>query len=122
MEAARLVVIWGIKVYMIGVGAGPRYTTMQTVFGAQRVPTGGSDVDERTLKAIAEATGGRYFAAESADALRQASGEIDRLEKSRIETSEYSQASERFAWFAIPALALVLGEVLLGSTLLRRSP
>lgn len=121
-EAAKLAAAWGIKVYAIGVGAGPRFTTVQTAFGAQRVPTGGSDVDERTLKAIAEATGGRYFAAESADSLRQASTEIDRLEKSKIETDEYTQATERFGPFAMAALGLVLCELLLSATVLRRSP
>lgn len=122
MEAAKLAAEWGVRVYTIGVGAGQRYVTMRGMFGEERVPVGGSDVDERTLRAIAEATGGKYFAAEDGESLKAASAEIDRLEKTRVQTDEMTEATERFEWFAKGGLGLLVLEVVLAATVLRRSP
>jgi Ca-activated chloride channel family protein len=107
-EAARAL---GIKVYTIGVGR----------HGAPGGPD--SDViDEATLQKIADMTGGIYYAADNAKKFQEIYDEIDRLEKSEVEVKKYSHVRELFRWFIAPALGLVLVEVVLRNTLLRRIP
>jgi Ca-activated chloride channel homolog len=121
-EATELAKQWGIRVYTIGVGAGERYTVMHSpLFGDQRVRVG-SDIDEKMLTDIAEATGGKYWPAESGESLIKAYAAIDDLEKTRIDSTEYTSYTERFAPFAAAGGILILTELLLASTALRRSP
>jgi Ca-activated chloride channel homolog len=120
-EAAALAKEWGIRVYTIGVGAGERYAILGGVFGDRRVPVGGG-VDERMLTAIAEATGGKYWAAENGESLRKAYAEIDALEKTKIDSTQYTSFTERFAPFAGAGAALLAIELLLATTVLRRTP
>ena len=62
----------------------------------QNVPV---DVDEKTLAAIADMTGGKYFRATNNRALKQIYAEIDKLEKTRIEVKSYRSYTELFyAW------------------------
>lgn len=109
---------WGIKIYAIGIGSDPSNAPS---IGGFRFATG-PNVDERMLRALAEATEGRYWLATNADALEEIYAEIDSLEKTEIETSEYTQYEERFVPFAVLAAALLALEVI-GSTLVfRRAP
>jgi len=119
-EAARAL---GVKVYTIGVGSegqawipvdlGPR--------GWQKVlqPV---EIDEELLGEIASATGGRYFRATDAGALREVFRTIDGLEKTEIESRVRVLYGELFPWLLTPALGLLLTERLLGATRLRRLP
>ncbi len=81
-----------------------------------------SEVDETTLQAVAQETGGRYFRATSAELLGQVYREIGALEPSRVETRSYTR------WAEMGPLALGVGlgllglELLFGFTLLRRYP
>ncbi|MFN0133137.1 MAG: vWA domain-containing protein [Phycisphaerales bacterium] len=120
-EAATLCKQWGIRIYAIGVGAGERFAVMRGLFGDQRVPVG-SGIDERTLTASAEATGGKYWPAEDGESLRQAYAEIDALEKTRIDVQEFTSYHERFVPLAAAALGLLLFEAFVSATFLRRSP
>ncbi|MBN1884156.1 MAG: VWA domain-containing protein [Candidatus Krumholzibacteriota bacterium] len=120
-EAADLAARWGIKVYTIGVGAGEGVSTMQTLLGAFKVPSGGG-VDTATLQRIAERTGGVFRLAEDEASLREIYREIDRLEKSEIESVRYVDYQELFAPFALAGFILLLLEVLLGATFFRRLP
>ncbi len=120
-DAADQARAWGIRVYTIGVGAGERTVTMSTPFGPQKMSVG-SDVDERLLTKIASTTGGAYFAADSPTALRDAYAAIDRLEKTKIDATEHTAYTERFAPFGAGALALLALELLIANTYLRRVP
>jgi Ca-activated chloride channel family protein len=120
-QAAAIARDWGIKIYAIGMGGGEAFTTIRTPLGAMKVPAGG-DLDEETLRAVADTAGGRYFAAADADGLRRVYAEIDRLEKSDIEALEFAQYDEAFPPYALAAGALLLAEVLLACTWLRRVP
>jgi len=115
-QAAALAKEWGIRIYAIGIGS----PTVRTVFGDMPVPGGGADM--RTLNAIAEATGGRAWIATDADSLRQVYQEIDQLEKTKIESLEYTDYEENFALLAQIALGALLVEAALGATFLRRAP
>ena len=119
-QAAALARDWGVKIYAIGIGGGEEFITVQTPLGAVRVPTGG--MDEATLRTVAEVSGGRHFVAADGDALRNVYREIDRLEKTEIETLELSQHDEEFLPYALAAGLLLLSEIVLSNTWLRRAP
>jgi len=119
LEAARLAGEWGIRIYAIGIGE-DRASALGGLFNDLRMRLGG--VDERTLEGIAEATGGAFYRATDGASLREVYREIDRLEKSRIETVEFTNIDERFAPFAAAAACLLAMEVFLTCTLLRRLP
>lgn len=121
IDAARLAAEWGIKVYTIGIGAGAdSFQVLRTPIGEQRVRVP-SNVDEGTLKRIAELTGGAYHRAQDGEALRAVYREIDRLEKSSVSTVEYTDWQEKFILPASAGGALLALGLLLGSTWLRRT-
>ncbi len=121
IEAARLAKEWGIKVYAIGIGGRESFMTVKTPLGDYKVP-GGPGVDEATLKAVSGETGGAFRHADSAEKLREIYREIDRLERTEIESVRHIDYAERFAPFALVALSLLVLEQVLISTVLRRIP
>ena len=70
--------------------------TVKTPLGDYKVP-GGPGVDEATLKTIADETGGAFWLAESAEKLHEIYKEIDRLERTEIESVRHIDYAERFA-------------------------
>lgn len=119
-EAAKAL---GIKVYTIGAGTrGMAPFPMQDPFGGTVYRPVQVDIDEPTLEAIATETGGRYFRATDTESLREIYAEIDAAEKAPIEAPEHEERREAFAWLLWPALALVVGEAVLGETRLRKLP
>jgi Ca-activated chloride channel family protein len=77
IKAAELAAKKGLKIYTIGIGADEM--TVQTFFGRQRINPS-ADLDEKTLRAIAEKTGGKYFRARDTDQLQKIYALIDELE------------------------------------------
>jgi Ca-activated chloride channel family protein len=120
-EAAQLAKEWGIKIYAIGIGGKEAVATVKTLFGEFKVPMG-EGVDQRTLQTVADITDGTFWLAEDAKSLLQIYEEIDRLEKSEIESVRFVDYNEKFAVFALVALALIFGEAALSSTIFRRIP
>jgi len=98
IQAAHLAAQMGMRIYTIGVGA----PVEQNIFGL----SGNTDLDEGTLRAIAQATGGRYFRATDAHALRDVYREIDSLEPAAGRAQYLRPAQEWFTWPL--ALALLL--------------
>lgn len=119
-EAAALAKEWGIKIYAIGVG-GDDVVKVQTLLGTRMVRTG-EGVDREMLGRVAESTGGVFRMAEDAEALRAVYQEIDRLEKSEVESVRYLDYKEYFLPFALAAAILLVLETLLNCTLWRRLP
>lgn len=118
LDAADLSARLGIKLYTIGFGAG----FYRNAFGiVKRIPEG-YGVDEKTLKEMAEKTGGKYYSADSEEALKKIYSEIDSLEKSNIESYTYKNYTERFMSFTLGALAVLLLSYILSVTWLRRIP
>jgi len=74
------------------------------------------------LEEIARRTGGAYYRAEDQEALRSIYDEIDQLERTEITTNTYMEYNERFRWFLLPAVALLLFEVVLLGTRFRKLP
>jgi Ca-activated chloride channel homolog len=108
-----------IKVYTIGVGAHAANQLAVDRFGRRVAP---DVIDEKTLTAMADKTGGKYYRADSADTLRKIYDEIDKLERTEVETKKYVRVKELFPWAVVPGLALLLAEILLGNTVWRRLP
>ena len=123
LTAAEAAKALGVKVYAIGVGTrGTAPMPRMNVFGQKvyvQVPV---DIDEDTLKQVAEKTGGKYYRADSTDTLRSIYDEIDKLEKTEVEVKKFVEYQELFPWVVLPGLGLLLLEVLLNHTLWRRLP
>lgn len=123
ITAAEAAQTLGVKVYTIGIGSrGTAPEPYVDVFGVRRYRRVQVDIDEETLQKIAGRTGGKYYRADDAAKLRQIYDEIDQLEKTEVEMKKYQRYRELFAWFAGPALALVLIELALANTVMRRLP
>jgi Ca-activated chloride channel homolog len=123
-EAAVLARDAGIKVYAIGAG-----TTGVAPVRLEDPRTGRSElvqvpvsIDEELLRAIAARTGGQYFRAGDAAALREIYAEIDRLERTELEETRFFAYREYYDRLVALGLLLALAGLLLRASLLRRLP
>jgi len=120
LEAAKLAKEWGIKIYTVGIGGDPAAQQLRSPLGSFRFSQ--RTLDESTLSEIANITGGIYRRAGSGTALREIYEEIGELEKSEVESLRYLDYKERFLPFVLAAFVLLVGEVSLRDTWLRRLP
>jgi Ca-activated chloride channel homolog len=104
LEAARMAAASGLRIYTIGVGS----AVQQGFFGF----SGNNDLDEDTLKRIAETTGGEYFRATDARHLEDVYARIDQLEPSDARQQWYRPSEEWFPWPLGLALLLSLPAVI----------
>src|SRR6185437_14010227 len=119
-EAAQAL---GIKVYTIGVGMrGEAPMPSRDIFGRKILVPVPVDIDEDTLQKIADMTGGKYYRADNAERFKEIYAEIDKLEKSEAVVKKYTEYKELFGWFVVRGLTLLLGELLLKHTIMRRLP
>jgi Ca-activated chloride channel family protein len=114
-QAAQLAANLGVKVYTIDAGGEPPATASPEIQQQRR--TG-----RETLKAVADLTGGRSFAATSGTELLAAYREISALEKSEVQSYQYRRYFEYYPWLAAAALVLLLSVHLLERTRWRVSP
>jgi Ca-activated chloride channel homolog len=123
LTAAEIAKSLGMKIYAVGVGrkgVAP-FPVNDPVFGRRYVEVE-VQIDEESLKKIADMTGGRYFRAIDRYSLGQIFRTIDSLEKSKISVKSYTHYNEIFGYFLWPALALLLGESILSNTRFRKLP
>lgn len=123
LTAADIASALGIRVYTIGVGSmgTAPYPTVD-MWGNISFQPMKVEIDEEVLQQIAEKTGGRYFRATDKAKLKAIYDEINELEKTKVDVENFTRYEERFAPFALLALALLLGEFLLRTFYLRRIP
>jgi Ca-activated chloride channel family protein len=122
LTAAGIAQEFGIRVYTIGVGMiGMAPYPMRTPFGIQyqNVPV---EIDEELLQKISDMTGGKYFRATDARKLKAIYNEIDQLEKTKIEVTQFSRKKEEFYSAAMFAGVFLLIEILLAQTVFRKIP
>jgi len=108
LKAAELAARHGIKIHTVGVGAGEM--TARGLFG-ERKYNPSADLDEKTLRAIAEITGGRYFRARDPAELAEVYAELDALEPIDQEGETLRPTRALFHWplaVALGAFALLL--------------
>jgi len=118
--AAGIAKTFGVRVYTIGVGTrGMAPYPVQTPFGTQyqNMPV---EIDEGILKEIAQTTGGKYFRATDNDKLVQVYNEIDQMEKSKIDVKQFTRKEEKYLNPAIIAFLLLVIEILIRNTVLRK--
>jgi len=121
-SAAEIAKTFDVRVYTIGVGSqGKAPYPVQTPYGV-KYRNMEVEIDEEVLQNVANTTGGKYFRATNNQKLESIYEEIDEMEKSKIEVKEYSEKSEEFFWFAVIAGILLLLELILKLTVLRRIP
>lgn len=123
ITAAELARSFGIKVYTIGVGRGGLvpFPINDPLFGKRYVQAK-VDVDEFTMKRIADITGGVFFRARDPQSLSEIYSKINELEKTEVKVREYESYDELFPTFLVPALFLILLELGLRNTFLLRIP
>ena len=123
VTAAEVASALGVRVYAIGVGThGEAPFVIDHPFAGPQRRMMRVEIDEEMLRTVASKTGGQYFRATDKRALREIYNEIGELEKTKIEERTYLDYEERYASFLWPAFGLVLLEVLLANTRLRKLP
>ena len=123
VTAAEVASAMNVRVYTIGVGThGQAPVVIDHPFTGRQVQMVDVEIDEEMLRSVASKTGGRYFRATDKEKLRGVYAEIAELEKTKIEELSYTSYKERYAFFLLPAFGLLLAELLLVNTRLRRFP
>ena len=121
--AAKAAKALGIKVYTIGVGKeGDQPMEIDDPMFGKRIVSVKTDVDEPTLKSIANVTGGNFYRARDAKALAEIYQTIDKLEKTEIKTNSYYRYHELFRNLLILALLLLFLEIALANTRFMKIP
>lgn len=122
LTAAEIAKSFGIRVYTIGVGTNGQARYPMTVAGHTQYVNIPVEIDTKTLASIAGTTNGEFYRATDNSKLREVYQEIDKLEKTKMNVKEYSKRYEAFLPFAIAACLLLLIELLLRETILKKLP
>jgi Ca-activated chloride channel family protein len=119
-EAARAM---GVKIYTIGVGVrGDAPIPVRDAAGNARLIMAKVDVDERTLQAVADETGGKFYRATDTDSLEKIYEQINRFERTAQTVQKFEHTEELYRWALVPALGILGLSLLLQQTRLRRLP
>lgn len=123
-SAAEIAALYGIRLYTIGLGTrGMAPYPFRTPFGGiqyQNIPV---EIDEPLMEDMAESTnGGKYFRATNKKSLENIFSEIDEMEKTRIDVTQYNQTKDEYLPFLILALLLLGLEILLELFYFRTTP
>ena len=123
MTAAEIARAQNIRVYTIGVGTeGMAPYPAVDMFGNITYVKQKVEIDEKTLTAMADMTGGKYFRATDNAKLKAIYDEINQLEKSKVEVLEHISYHELFLVWVLAALGVLLAEFLLSNLVLKRIP
>jgi Ca-activated chloride channel family protein len=80
------------------------------------------EIDEELLEEIASMTGGKYYRAVNDEALREIYAEINTLEKSKVQVTDYQTYEELFLMWVILGIALLCAEFIVDKVVLNRLP
>ena len=112
-----------VKVYTVGAGSNrPAPVATYNRLGQPVKRAMRFELDETTLREIAETTEGKYFHAQNRERLEEVYDEIDRLERVELKSKDFREWDEKFMPWALAALAVFLLETLLAATVLRTLP
>ena len=121
MTAAQIAKSIGVRVYTIGVGTNKVARYPMPVAGGVQYVNIPVEIDTKTLKSIAAVSEGNYYRATNTKELRQIYRDIDKLEKSRMNVKKFSKRYEAYQPFVMGALLILIIELLLRLTALRRT-
>jgi len=121
ITAAELAKEFQIKIYSIGLGTNglalsPVGIDARGKFNYANIQV---EIDEKLLTEISEMTGGKYFRATDNERLKEIYSDIDKLEKTEIEEFKYYSVDEKFRYFLVPAILLIVFELIMKLTILR---
>ena len=110
-SAAEIAALYGIRLYTIGVGSlGKAPYPFRDQFGRVHYQNIDVEIDEALMRQMSSATkDGRYFRATNKKALSDIFDQIDEMEKSKIDVTQYAQTKDEQApwlWLAVAALML----------------
>ena len=123
LAAAEAAKALGVKIYTIGVGVrGKAPLPVRDEAGNVHMVMAAMDVDEKTLQAIADQTGGKFYRATDTDSLQRIYEEINHYETSAQTVQKFEHVDELYRWALWPALGLLGLSVILQHTRFRRLP
>ena len=113
----------GLKVYTIGAGTDGYAPVPRTdMFGRTVYLMQKADYSEKTLNDVARIADGKFFRADTTQALQSIFDTIDKLEKTTVQVSKYRQYRDLFGWFLSSGVALLAVHLGLSQTAWRRLP
>ena len=123
LMAAEIARDMGIKVYTIGVGTRGRapYPAVD-MFGNKTTVMADVEIDEELLREISSMTGGKYYRAVNDEALREIYAEINELETSKVQVTNYQTYEELFLMWVVLGLLCLGLEFLFDKVVLNRLP
>jgi Ca-activated chloride channel homolog len=122
LTAGEIARTFGIRVYTIGVGRnGMAPYPFKTPFGIQYQNIE-VKIDEDILQQISEASDAKYFRATNNSKLKEIYEEIDQMEKTKVEITEFKRHTEEYFPYALSALIILLFEMILRYSILRKLP
>ena len=123
IDAAEIARTFGVKIYAIGVGSSgtARFPVNDPVYGKIYADME-VEIDEASLKQIADITGGFYYRATDRPSLDKIFEDIGHLEKTKMRVKTYTHYNERFGHFLVPAFALVFIGTIAGYTRFMKIP
>ena len=121
LTAAELAKEYDIKIYSIGLGTNGLALSPVGINARGKLNYANIqvEIDEELLTQISEMSGGKYFRATDNSKLKEIYDEIDKLEKTEIEEFKYYSVDEKFRVFLIPAIILIVFELLMKFTILK---
>lgn len=121
--AAEIARTFGIKIYAIGAGTkGLAPFPAFDIFGNKVMKQVKVDIDDDALREIARITDGNYYRATDTESLKEIYGQIDKLEKTESDVTQYTEYNELFHYFLLSAFGLLFVELGLAKTKLRKIP
>jgi Ca-activated chloride channel homolog len=108
LAAAEAAKAMGVKIYTVGVGVrGNAPVPIRDAAGYTRLITVKVDVDEKTLQAVADETGGKFYRATDTDSLQKIYEQINLFEKTAQTVQKFERTEELYPWALIPSLAIL---------------
>lgn len=124
LTACDIAMQFNVRVYTIGIGTNGKAMTPVAMSPSGELIYDYQDVqiDENLMKDIAKKTGGQYFRATDNKKLNEIYGQIDKLEKTKIEMSAYQRKTEKFHVFVFLAALILFVEIIFRYLILKSVP
>ena len=121
ITAAELADKFNIKIYTIGAGSvGKAPYPIKDLWGRTSIRMMDVDVDEETLEEIANVTNAKFFRATDNKSLIKVYQDIDKLERTEIEVTEYKNYAELYSYLTTPASLLLMLLIILNQAIFKK--
>ncbi len=112
ITAARMATDYDITIHTIGIGRNGKvpFPTVDPFTGRKRLIYQEMEIDEETLLALSKETSGQFSLANDREGLSVIFDELDKLERTEVSVTDYTDYREIFSWFLFPAVALAVSD------------